>query len=270
VQIGPFTGNVLADIQQPHRTAAKGGRRNVNFYRPLDGHLVYASGQAPMEDGGYTDDVTVPNPPGLFISIFQAALARHGIKVEGKLRTMNWLDREAEPIALDHLVELGAMESLPMGDIAREVQKPSQNLYTDLLLEHVGEKMRAANSAGDQTSEELGVRELNKFLAEAGVKRGDGVIRGRLGAVAEQPDDAQCHRGPLAVHEPPQGRRVLFQLAAHSGSGWDSAQSDEGHSRRGQCPRQDRNVALGKFTIRPRHDRRGGASHFFHYAEPLS
>ena len=154
-------------------TVAKGARRNVNFYRPLDGNVFYVSGQAPVEDAGYTDDLTVPNPPGLFISLLQAALARHGITVAGKLRTVNWLDREAEPIALGNLFELGSMESLPMRDIAREVQKPSQNLYTDLLLAHVGEKTRAAGSARGQTSEELGIRELGKFLAEAGVKRGD-------------------------------------------------------------------------------------------------
>ena len=65
------------------------------------------------------------------------------------------------------------MESLPLRDIAREVQKPSQNLYTDLLLAHVGEKFRPADSPAGETSEDLGVRELNKFLAEAGIKRGE-------------------------------------------------------------------------------------------------
>lgn len=154
-------------------TVAKGGRRNVNFYRPLNEHLVYISGQVPLDDAGYTEDLTIPNPPGLFIALLQSAMIRHGIKVQGKLRTMNWLDREADPIAFDHLTEFGGMESLPMRDIAREVQKPSQNLYADLLLAQVGEKTRAAGAGRDQTSEELGVRELNKFLAEAGVKKGD-------------------------------------------------------------------------------------------------
>ena len=58
-----------------------------------------------------------------------------------------------------------------MRDIAREIMKPSQNLYTDLLLAHVGEQQR--QSEDGETSETLGVRELNKFLAEAGVKDRD-------------------------------------------------------------------------------------------------
>ncbi len=65
------------------------------------------------------------------------------------------------------------MESLPLRDIAREVMKPSQNLYTDLLLAHVGEQARAADSRAEETSEDLGIRELTRFLSEAGARRGD-------------------------------------------------------------------------------------------------
>jgi D-alanyl-D-alanine carboxypeptidase/D-alanyl-D-alanine-endopeptidase (penicillin-binding protein 4) len=65
------------------------------------------------------------------------------------------------------------MNSPPMRDIAREVMKPSQNLYTDLLLAYVGEKARPVNGSGEVTSEDLGIRELNQFLADVGVHRGD-------------------------------------------------------------------------------------------------
>jgi D-alanyl-D-alanine carboxypeptidase/D-alanyl-D-alanine-endopeptidase (penicillin-binding protein 4) len=65
------------------------------------------------------------------------------------------------------------VKSPPLGDIARIVLKPSQNLYTDLLLAHVGEKFRPADSSADETSEALGIRELNKFLSEAGLKPGE-------------------------------------------------------------------------------------------------
>ncbi len=109
----------------------------------------------------------------MFIWFFKEALARHGVKVEGKLRTVNWLDRQVDPIRIEKLVELGSVESLPMREIAREVMKPSQNLYTDLLLAHVGEQHRTAQTAPNETSEELGIRELNKFLAETEVKKGD-------------------------------------------------------------------------------------------------
>jgi D-alanyl-D-alanine carboxypeptidase/D-alanyl-D-alanine-endopeptidase (penicillin-binding protein 4) len=135
--------------------------------------VIYASGKMPLQESGYNDDLTVHNPAGLFAWFFKEALARHGIKIGGKVRTMGWLERQAEPLHIDRLVELASVESLPMSDIAREVMKPSQNLYTDLLLAHVGEQHRTPETSPNETSEDLGVRELNKFLAEAGVKKGD-------------------------------------------------------------------------------------------------
>jgi D-alanyl-D-alanine carboxypeptidase/D-alanyl-D-alanine-endopeptidase (penicillin-binding protein 4) len=154
-------------------TATNGARRTINFYRPLDENVIFASGKMPLENPSYSDDVTVHNPAGLFVSFFKEALARHGIKIEGKLRTVNSLDRQVEVIHLEKLVELGSVESPPLSEIVREIMKPSQNLYTDLLLAHVGEQQRTAQSLPNDTSEELGIRDLNKFLAEAGVKKGD-------------------------------------------------------------------------------------------------
>jgi len=55
---------------------------------------------------------------------------------------VNWKDREASPLELQKMIELGTVESLPLSDILREIQKPSQNLYTDLLLAHLGETSR--------------------------------------------------------------------------------------------------------------------------------
>ena len=67
--------------------------------------------------------VTMHNPAGLFVSFFREALAKHGIRVSGRTRTANWLDQQAKPRDLNQLVELGFMESPPLREIAREVQK---------------------------------------------------------------------------------------------------------------------------------------------------
>jgi D-alanyl-D-alanine carboxypeptidase/D-alanyl-D-alanine-endopeptidase (penicillin-binding protein 4) len=154
-------------------TVERGAARTIQCYHPLGQNVIYAAGQVPVDDAGSTNEVTVHNPAGLFASFFKDALARRGIKVSGKVRTTNWFDRQVQPINCDSLVELGSVQSPPLRDIAREVQKPSQNLYADLLLAHVGEKCRATDSPADETSEALGIGELNKFLAEAGIKRGE-------------------------------------------------------------------------------------------------
>jgi D-alanyl-D-alanine carboxypeptidase/D-alanyl-D-alanine-endopeptidase (penicillin-binding protein 4) len=150
---------------------AKGGIRTVKLYRPVAENVIYATGQIPIGDPAHTEDVTIHNPANLFVTFFKEALARHGVAVSGQVRTVNWLDRQSAPLDLGMMVELGSIESLPMRDIAREVMKPSQNLYTDLLLAHVGEKRRKGETM--RTSEDLGIAELNSFLSEVGVKRGD-------------------------------------------------------------------------------------------------
>jgi len=167
----PATGYLT--LSNRTETVPKGQRRTVSFYRLPNENVVYAFGQAPLQDPGSTEEVTLHNPAGLFIVFFREALARHGVTVSGRLRTSNWLDRQVDPLDCSRMVELGALESLPLRDFARQVLKPSQNLYADLLLAHLGEKERVAGTPPGRTSEELGIRQLDAFLAQAGVKRGE-------------------------------------------------------------------------------------------------
>lgn len=171
LSVSPATGWIV--LSNRTETIGKGGRRSISFYRPLDQNVVYVLGKMPLDDKGYAEDVTAPNPAGYFIAFFKETLAKSGVKVTGKLRTANWLDRQARPLNFAKLVELGSVESPPMRDLVREVQKPSQNLYTDLILAHLGALKQASDAPVDQTSEELGIRELGSFLEEVGVKRGD-------------------------------------------------------------------------------------------------
>ena len=186
LSISPPTSYLV--LSNRTQTVAAGERRQITFYRPIEQNVVYVTGQMPADKTNYSDTVAVHNPAGLFVAFFREALARNGIKVSGKNRTMNWLDRQVKPIDVTELIELGTVESAPMRDICRWVQKPSQNLYTDLMLAHVGSlernrALRANNRSvtlpevetvvGTQGSEDFGIRALQDFLATAGVKKGD-------------------------------------------------------------------------------------------------
>lgn len=160
-------------------TVAAGSATNITLYRPQGGNVTYVMGQMPQDCKGTKAEVTISNPAGLFGVFFKETLARHGIKVGGKIRTANWLDRQVRPVDHHRLVELGAVESLPLRDLAREIQKPSQNLYTDLLLAHLGECRAEAAPASStsglatRTSEEAGVRVLQEFVAKVGIREED-------------------------------------------------------------------------------------------------
>jgi D-alanyl-D-alanine carboxypeptidase/D-alanyl-D-alanine-endopeptidase (penicillin-binding protein 4) len=169
VTLAPATSSLV--INNHTRTAPKGSPRTIRIHRPFDEDTVYVTGQLPLDDTGTSDDVTVRHPAEIFVECLKRALTARGVDVRGKLRVVRDVDRPAGPLDCDKLVELGSMDSLPMRDLAREVEKPSQNLYADLLLAQVGEKVRPPQNA-TETSEELGAREMSKFLAEAGLSRG--------------------------------------------------------------------------------------------------
>ncbi len=165
--------NGYLTVSNRTETVPKGQRRTVSFYRLPSENVVYVFGQVPLEDPGFTEELTLHNPAGLFLALFRDALAHHGITVSGPLRTTTWLDRQVDPLDASRMVELGAVESPPLRDLARQILKPSQNLYAELLLAHLGETRRSADTPRGRASEKLGVRQLDPFLARAGVKKGE-------------------------------------------------------------------------------------------------
>ena len=139
--------------------------------------MVFIAGQIPLGDAGSSEDVTMHNPAGWFVALFKAALARQGIIVTGQARSVNYLQREVEPLDWAKWTELGSIDSHPLREIMRSVQKPSQNLYTDLMLEQIGARQFAVRGSGrGGNAEQLGIRELNKFLGEAGIKPGETIF----------------------------------------------------------------------------------------------
>jgi serine-type D-Ala-D-Ala carboxypeptidase/endopeptidase (penicillin-binding protein 4) len=171
LELSPAT--VCVTLSNRTETAERGAKRSLHLRRLPNENLIDASGQVPLDDPGYAETVTVHNPAGLFMAWLREALARSQIAVDGKVRTVSWIGRQDQPLTREQMVELGWIESPPMRDLAREVQKPSQNLYADLLLVQVGEKYRSKTMPSDRTSEALGIGELNRFLAETGVKPGE-------------------------------------------------------------------------------------------------
>jgi D-alanyl-D-alanine carboxypeptidase/D-alanyl-D-alanine-endopeptidase (penicillin-binding protein 4) len=143
----------------------------------------------------------------LFVSLLRDALVQRGIVVTGRTRVIDWKYREVTPLDLKRLVELGWVESMPLADIVREMLKPSQNLYAQLLLLQVGanaERLAEENVNGKpinlkaeipgdarlprsaarpltpseppdegKTTEEIGIQMLNDFLVGVGIKKGD-------------------------------------------------------------------------------------------------
>jgi serine-type D-Ala-D-Ala carboxypeptidase/endopeptidase (penicillin-binding protein 4) len=172
------------------QTAPKGAETSIRFYRPVAENVVYVSGRIAIDNAkGFVGSIAVHNPALLFVTLLKDGLVKAGITVTGRLRTLDPKYREVTPLDLSKYVELGFIESPPMKDIVREMLKPSQNLYAQLLLLQVGinSGQRAvvsgqSNAATNQalspdprplTTEQKGLEVMTAFLNEAGVKSGD-------------------------------------------------------------------------------------------------
>lgn len=159
-------------VQNRTTTGTTNSGRTLSAYRAPSRNSLHVTGALPAGGNAFSDDVTVHHPARMFAELFAAALARRGVRLDGDYTSMGWLDRaQASPKTAD-LVEIGFVESPPLSEIAARIQKPSQNLYTDLLLAHVGEKSRTAETPASATSEELGIAQMHKFLARAGIQKG--------------------------------------------------------------------------------------------------
>jgi serine-type D-Ala-D-Ala carboxypeptidase/endopeptidase (penicillin-binding protein 4) len=180
------------------QTAPKGTGPRIVVYRPVGENIIYVSGRLPIDSSGYSNSIAVHSPAGLFVSLFKDALAARGIVVTGRTRVVDWKYREVTPLDFAKLIELGSVESMPLGDIVRETLKPSQNLYAQLLLLQVGNWGRqggtvisslgpnppspasviakvdsTARPNDDRTDEEAGVEQMQEFLSRIGVRKGD-------------------------------------------------------------------------------------------------
>jgi len=129
---GPPTSHVT--LINRTLTVAKGEPLRISVYRPVGENIIYVSGRVPIGSAGYSGSVAVHNPAGLFVNLFKEVLARHGIEVTGRSRTIDWKYREVTPVDLAKLVELGGVESLPLADLARETLHLARILDAHLLL----------------------------------------------------------------------------------------------------------------------------------------
>lgn len=156
----PDTGIILINRT---KTVARDGDDDLQFYKAPGSKTFCVFGQLPI--GGKSEDLDapVPEPAAWFGAALKDALEQNGIAVDGKVRCVAW--PEIPDWSETNLVKLGEVKSAPLRDLIHGFMKPSQNLETDLIFEHVGELSRSPDSSTWRTSEELAVRALEKFLA---------------------------------------------------------------------------------------------------------
>lgn len=161
-------------------TAPNGTKRDLEVYRALNSDVVEYKGSIALDDKGYTGRLAISRPALLFAYLLRASLAQQGVTIKGKTRTIDsfsggsLIRKSPTPVLVadpnSQLVEIARKESVPFSQIAAQTLKPSQNLYTELILRTLGELPVASPSpAPPRTSEGRGIEVVRAFLKDAGV-----------------------------------------------------------------------------------------------------
>jgi D-alanyl-D-alanine carboxypeptidase/D-alanyl-D-alanine-endopeptidase (penicillin-binding protein 4) len=165
-------------------TAAKGTKRELNAFRGLGTDELSIKGTIALDDKGYTGGIGISRPALLFTYLLRASLAQRGVTIKGRSRTIDSRSGDSliprpplNPAAIKpngpELVEIASLQSVPFSAIAAQTLKPSQNLYTEIILRTLGTVVppAAGSSLSDinRTSESDGLEVVKKFLSEAGL-----------------------------------------------------------------------------------------------------
>jgi D-alanyl-D-alanine carboxypeptidase/D-alanyl-D-alanine-endopeptidase (penicillin-binding protein 4) len=109
----------------------------------------------------------------LFVYLLRSALGQRGVMFTGKSRTIASLAHAGAPAVPKPVgvIEIASMQSLPLSLVAAQTLKPSQNLYTELILRTLGKVLAPASTPSNtiHTSEDAGLEVVRAFLKEAGV-----------------------------------------------------------------------------------------------------
>jgi serine-type D-Ala-D-Ala carboxypeptidase/endopeptidase (penicillin-binding protein 4) len=180
-------------------TSAKGLRRELSIHRGLNENTITISGSIPLEDRGYTGGIGISHPALLFVYLLRNSLAQKGVVITGKSRVTGEVaiptptipvpttaDSSVQPVVQ---TEIATLQSPPFSLIAAQTMKPSQNLYTELILRTLGKLSPppATLTISNPTSEQLGLEAVKSFLKTAGIRPealvlddGSGLSRGDM------------------------------------------------------------------------------------------
>ena len=153
-------------------TTVAGTKRTLSVKKALDTNKVLISGKMPARET-FTGYLAVTHPAELFISMLKERLQKKGVVILGAAST-----RPTSTMPTASTLELARLESPPLGVIAAKTMKPSQNMFTEVILWTLGEAGSPAPDYGPlgqsrvdprPDSAVLGVRRVKDFMAKAGI-----------------------------------------------------------------------------------------------------
>lgn len=196
--------------------------------RGLENNVFEVWGEMGIADSPLVRALSLHRPALLAANLLRDALVRRGVSVLGSTRVVESSDRNEAKLDLSRLAEVASLESVPLGEEIKIVNKESQNLHAEILLRVLGTE----HGPADKASDAAGIDLVGQFLKKAGVdpaelsiQDGSGLSRMNLvtpGATARLLAYMARHKYdqvfedslPIAAHDGTLHRRMSNSAAA--------------------------------------------------------
>jgi D-alanyl-D-alanine carboxypeptidase/D-alanyl-D-alanine-endopeptidase (penicillin-binding protein 4) len=154
------------------KTIAEGQTR-IGVNRPLNSNTVEFFGSI-SRGSEFKVDVAAHDPAKFAAELLKEALARRGVRAQGRIERYDAVARVAKPFDESKLREVASIESEPLSEMLKVINKQSQNLHAELMLRRLGTLHPDVRSLDDygrpKATAAFGAEIRRQFLQQAGIE----------------------------------------------------------------------------------------------------
>jgi len=156
-------------------TGERAAPATIGINRGLSDNEIRVWGEFPTGGRGFTAYLSVYNPARWAATLFKEALLAQGISVDGEPRSRDFRAAEGEKFDPQKAFEIAFTESGTLGEIVRQTNKESNNLYAELILRTLGKERGASAPDPDprknreRGDDEAGVAVVRSWLNSIGI-----------------------------------------------------------------------------------------------------
>lgn len=178
--------NTYMRISNQLVTGPKGSVASIKVSKPQNSNEIIVTGNIPINSRMRTYEISVHNPALFAATQFKTVLEKRGIGVSGQSVSVDSAARKSSGVDVQNLTELAFLESIPLSEEIKIINKNSSNLHAEIILRHLGIERRKKTSSL-ATVDQLGLESVNDFMASSGLdlnavvfKDGSGLSRHNL------------------------------------------------------------------------------------------
>jgi D-alanyl-D-alanine carboxypeptidase/D-alanyl-D-alanine-endopeptidase (penicillin-binding protein 4) len=116
-------------------TAAPESSYYISFYRERGSNIIHVRGRFPVNKPTWNESIAIDNPTLYAMTVLKEVFEAKGIKVDG---TAKDIDAFKTPPTYTATTQIASFTSIPLSDIVKTINKPSQNLYAEQLFRTMG------------------------------------------------------------------------------------------------------------------------------------